>query len=85
MVTFSGWGWREKQKDICRSTHPDVFWKKRALKYLAKLTGKQTRVQELFLKKEIQDVGVQLYLKRGSSRIGFFSVKFLKIFRTAFL
>ena len=62
-----------------------MFWKKRALKYLAKLAGKQTRVQELFLKKETQDVGLQLYLKRGSSRIGFFSVKFLKIFRTAFL
>ena len=59
-----------------------IFCIKGPLKHLAKLTGKHVYMS-LFLK-TIQDVGLQLYLKRGSC-IGFFSVKILKLFRTAFL
>ena len=40
--------------------------------------------QEPFFKKKFQAVGLQLYFKRCLC-IGFFSVKCLKLFRTAFL
>ena len=40
VVTFGGWSWRYKQNDNLRSSHPDVFCKKRAVEYFTKLTGK---------------------------------------------
>ena len=59
-----------KNKSIfCRSSHPDVFCMKGPLIHLAKFTGKHM-YRSLF-KKKIQDLGLQLYLKRGSS-IAFF-------------
>ena len=48
---------------FCRS-HPDVFCKKGALKYLAKLTGKN--VYRRLFQKKFHAVGLQFYLKRGS-------------------
>ena len=53
-----------------RSNHLDAFCRKYPLKYLAKLTGKHV-YKGLFKKKKNQDVGLQLYLKRGSG-IDFF-------------
>ena len=50
-------------------SHPDVFCKKVALKYLVKLTGKH--VYRGLFQKKFQAVGLQLYLKRGSCK-GFF-------------
>ena len=67
---------------FCKRSYHDVFCKKGALKYLAKLTGKY--VYRGLFQKTFQAVDLQLYLKRGSCK-GFFSVTFLKLFRTAFL
>ena len=57
MVTFCGWGWREKQKDILQERSSKIFRK----------AYRKTRVQEsqffFFLN---WAVGLQLYLKRGS-------------------
>ena len=56
-----------------RSSHPDMFCKKGALKYLSKLSGKH--VTGAFFLKKNQDVGLKIYLKRGSY-VGFFLWKF---------
>ena len=73
----------KNKRIFCRSSHPDVFCKKSALKYLAKLTGKHVSRNHFFFFLN-QDIGLQIYLKKGSC-IDFFSVKFLKLFRKAFL
>ena len=59
----------KNKRIFCRGSHPDLFCKKRLLKYFAKLTGKHM-YRSLFLKK-IQDIDLQLSLKRGLC-IGFF-------------
>ena len=46
-----------------------MFCKKGALKYLAKLTGKH--VDRGLYQKNIQAVGLELYLKRGSYKVFF--------------
>ena len=58
---------------FCRKSHPDVFCRKGALKYLVKLTGKH--VYRGLFQKKFQALGLKLYLKRGSCK-GFFSVTF---------
>ena len=70
------------KKIFYRRSHPDVFCKKVALKYLAKLTGKH--VYGGLFQKKFQAVGQQLYLKRGSFK-GFFSVTFLKLQNSFFI
>ena len=45
---------------------PDVFCKKGALKYLAKLTEKH--VYRVLFQKKFQALGLELYLKRGSCK-----------------
>ena len=82
MLTFCGWSWREKQKDILQEQSPRRLLQEKCSKIFGKAYRK-TREQEPFFKKN-QDIGLQIYLKRGSC-IDFFSVKFLKLFRTAFL
>ena len=69
MVTFCGWGWREKQKDILQKQSPGRVLQERCSKIFGKAYRKIS-VQELFLKK-FQDVGLQLYLKRGSCIVFF--------------
>ena len=65
-----------------RSSHPDIFCKKDALKYLAKLTKKHL-YRSLFLKKVAGCRPTTLFKKRLMHRC--FAVNFLKLFRTAFL
>ena len=40
MVTFGGWGWRDKQKDILQKESPGHVCKKGALEYLANFIRK---------------------------------------------
>ena len=54
---------------FCRRSHPDVFSKKGAPKYLIKLNGKH--VYRGLFQKKFQAVGLQRYLERGSCK-GFF-------------
>ena len=76
MVTFGGWDWLGKQKDILqKQSHKRV---------LQKRIFSKAPVQEPFFRKEFQAVALQLYFKRGSY-IGFLSVKCLRLFRTDFL
>ena len=67
---------------FCRISHPDVFCKKGALKYGNDY--RKTPVQEPFFNKKFQDVGLQTVFKKRLM-LRFFSVKFLKLFRTVFL
>ena len=65
-----------------RSSHPDVFCKKGALEYLANFIGKHL-YKSLFLKEVWGCRPATLFQKRLIYR--FFSVKCLRLFRTAFL
>ena len=47
MVTFSSWGWREKQKDILQKQSPEHVLEERRSKILGKAYRK-THVQEPF-------------------------------------
>ena len=71
----------KNKRIFCRSSHPDEFYKKDALKYLAKLIGKHV-YRSLFLKKVSGCRPATLFKKSLIHK--FFSVKFL-FFRTAFL
>ena len=51
MVTFYGWGWREKQEDILQKQSLGRIYKKDALKYLTKCTEKHV-YRSLFFKKK---------------------------------
>ena len=62
MVTFDGWGWREKQKDNLQKQSPGRVLQERS----SDIFGKTYR------KAHVQDVRLQLYLKRGSSIEAFF-------------
>ena len=58
----------KKKRIFCRRSHPDVFCKKGALKYLVKLIEKHV-YRSLFQKKfQAADVDLQLYLKRASCK-----------------
>ena len=76
MLTFCGWSWREKQKDILQEQSPRRLLQEKCSKIFGKAYRK-TREQEPFFKKN-QDIGLQIYLKRGSC-IYFF---FCEIFKT---
>ena len=60
----------KNKRMFCRNNLLDLFYKKGALKYFAKLTGKHVN-GSLFFKEKFQYVDLQLYLKSGSC-IGFF-------------
>ena len=60
MVTFGGWGWREKQEHILQKQSPGYVLQKRC----------STIFGKLFLKK-FEAVGLQLYFKRGSCIVFF--------------
>ena len=80
MVTFGGWDWLGKQKDILqKQSHGRVLQKRIFRNFFSKAP-----VQEPFFRKKFQTVALQLYFKRGSY-IGFLSVKCLRLFRTDFL
>ena len=66
-----------KTRIFCRSSHPDMFCKKSALKYLAKLTGKHVSRNLFFKKKKSGYRPANLFNKRLMRR--FF---FCEIFRT---
>ena len=83
MLTFCGWSWREKQKDILQKQSSRRVLQEKCSKIFGKAYRK-TREQEPFFFFLNQDIGLQIYLKKGSC-IDFFSVKFLKLFRKAFL
>ena len=68
----------KNKRIFCRSSLSDVFCKKGALKYLAKLTGKHV-YRSLFFKKKFQDVGLQLYLEKAHALVFFCEIfKFLQ-------
>ena len=71
----------KNKKIFYRSSLSDVFFKKDALKYLAKLTGKHV-YRSLFLKKTSGRRPATLFKKRLMHRV--FPVKVLKLFRAAF-
>ena len=67
---------------FCRSSHPGMFCKKGVLEYLENFIGKH-QYKSLFLKEVWGCRPATLFQKRLMYR--FFSVKCLKLFRTAFL
>ena len=73
MVTFCGWGWREKQKDILQMESLGGVLQERRSNIFGKTYWK-TSAQRPF-SKEVSGCRPDLYLKRGSCK-GFFSVKF---------
>ena len=72
---------REKQKDILQTQSLRHVLQEKYSKVFGKAYRK-TRVHEPFFKKN-QDVGLQLYLKRGSC-IGFFSCEIFKTLQNSF-
>ena len=73
MVTFCGWGWRDKQKDILQKESPGRVLQERRSKIFGKTYWK-TRVQRPFSKEVSGCRPATLFEKRLMQR--FFSVTF---------